>query len=165
MEKKKLRPAEMLAVFRKHAGAEFAQDLDKTMEFVAENPAFEWPALNLRIEGRKAVREMYSRLLSRAVDRHVLYQRAFAAGEDVLMTEYVLSVSNPDGTATRIGLMALIEFDGDKIKSERTYTHPAYTPLLREALGTGFDTYPGVSPITQDNYDSVMGKCVRATFG
>ena len=58
---------------------------------------------------------------------------------------------------TRIGLVALVGFEGEKIKFERTYTHPTYTALLRAALGEDFNTYPGVSQI---EYESVLEACV-----
>jgi ketosteroid isomerase-like protein len=151
----------MLTIYREHAKAEFAQDLDKTMSSVSSDPVFEWPALNLRLTGRAAVREMYSRILSRAIHAHVLSQRAFASGDNLLIAEYVLSINGADSKVTRIGLVALIGFEGDKIKFERTYTHPTYTALLRAALGEDFDAYPGVSQI---EYESVLKACVPPTW-
>jgi ketosteroid isomerase-like protein len=157
MPQSSLSREQMLSIYREHAKAEFAQDLDKTMSSVADDPVFEWPALNLRFTGRGAVREMYSRILSRAIHAHVLSQRAFASGDNLLIGEYVLSINGAAGKVTRIGLVALIGFEGEKIKFERTYTHPAYSALLRAALGENIDAYPGVSQI---EYDSVLKTCV-----
>jgi ketosteroid isomerase-like protein len=148
---------EMVALYCEHAKAEFAKDLDGTMSSVAENPIFEWPALNLRLTGRAAVREMYSRILSRAVHTHVLSQRAFASGDKVLIAEYVLNVTEAGGKVTRHGMTAVIGFEGRKVKYERTYSHPSYTSLLSAALGEDFPNYPGVSQI---EYESTLADCV-----
>jgi ketosteroid isomerase-like protein len=161
MGTKSLSADEMLAVFMVHATAEFAGDVDTTMETVAEHPVFEWAPLNLRIEGRDAVREMYSRVMSRTVHKHILSQRALAFGENVITVEYVLTVREPDKEDVHTAVMTVLGFEGDKIWAERTYTHPAFAEHLREGLGEDFDSFPGVSQL---EYGSVLSQTVPAPW-
>ena len=162
MSTKSLSGEQLLAIYHEHAAAEFAQDIERTMQTVADHPIFEWPALNLRIEGRDAVRKMYSEILSRTVHTHVLSERAAATGENVVVAEYVLSVHHDDGSVTSTGVIAVLEFQGDKIWSERTYTHPDFTELLRKGLGEDFENFPGV---TQLDYNSLLAQCTPVSWG
>jgi ketosteroid isomerase-like protein len=158
VKKQQLSGEEMLAAYSEHARAEFAKDLDRTMDFVSDDPVFEWPGLNLRVAGRDAVRHMYSLLLSNHVHTHSLSQRAVAVGEGVIMVEYVVTYQDSAGVEGNTAVMALVGFEGGKIHQERTYSHPAFTALVDNTLGgEDFRRYPGVSEL---EYDSALAECV-----
>jgi SnoaL-like domain len=138
---------QMVSIYQMHGRAEFERDVNKAMESVADTPVYEWPCLNLRIAGRAAVREYYSRVISRAIKAHVLSQRTLATGDDVLIAEYVLNITRSNDVPIHVGLVCVVTFKGGKIQAERVYSHPAYTELLRGALGNDFESVPGVSQI------------------
>jgi ketosteroid isomerase-like protein len=147
MTERALSREQMVSIYQMHGRAEFERNVDKAMESVAANPVYEWPCLNLRIAGRPAVREYYSRVINKAIKAHVLSQRTLATGDGVLTAEYVLNITRPSDAPIRAGLVCVVTFDDGKIQAERVYSHPTYTELLRGAIGADFESVPGVSQI------------------
>ena len=109
-----------------HINAERAHDIEAVMATLSPSPRYVIP--NSVLEGREAVQAMYERALRHLPTEHYdEYLRALADprvtrwGEDHIVLEYT------DDYPLHRGMVVIVVFDGDKIKSENTYYSSAGT--------------------------------------
>lgn len=126
-----------------HILAERAGDLDGAMATLSDNPVFVVP--NFRVEGREAVRAMYKLSIGalppeyydeilRALDD----PRVSRWGEEHIVLEYT------DDYPLHRGLVVVVHFDGDRVKSENSYCSSA-SRFERVRYPDDFAMMPGIT--------------------
>ena len=103
-----------------HIAGELAGDIDAAMAPMCDNPRYVVP--NYILEGRAAIRAMYERALPHLPKENFEeYQRALDDprvaywGENHIVLEYT------DDYPLHRGMVVVINFEGDRLKSENTY--------------------------------------------
>lgn len=148
-----LTQAEMGPILFAHGMAEMRFDVEEAMMTVVPEPHYEISVLNLAIDGREAVREMYRRLLAANRNRNLQIKvRVDSAGKNTLMQEAYASFDNGKGERVTGIYMTVVEFDPERkqIVGERMYGESVWTQLWAESLGDDFMNVPGVSRITDN---------------
>lgn len=139
--------SKMEEVFKVHAEAELATDIEATMATLTADPHYELITVGWHVRGQAAVREMYSRLYA-GYNRRVTAStgRVLAVAPDALIREGYTTLSTGTGTATYHSI-AVITFEHDRISGERLYADMPNAQLMRDALGADFGRVPGVSAL------------------
>lgn len=128
-----------------HIAGERARDLDAALAPLAEHPRYVIP--NFVVEGREALRALYELSLPhlspenfdeylRALDD----PRVVRWGQDHCVLEYT------DDYPLHRGMVVVVHFEGDRVKSENTYFTSA-SRFGASPMDEKFTTLPGVTPI------------------
>jgi hypothetical protein len=137
---------EMLAITGAHLEAEGRIDVDATLDTMAENPWWEMCTLGVRVEGREAIREWYSRVLPGVMALLTdVRERVMTFGENYLVVEHLIDVNFPDGTNRTCPHIATFYFEDGKLLGERAYTDVHLAQVWSDVLGPEFMSLPGVS--------------------
>jgi hypothetical protein len=136
----------MLRLFRQHGAAESAYDLRRTMDTVGPEPVWECYPQGLRIVGRAAVSELYSRifsgflpLMASSSDLTVAYGECHI----VLEHRYRWHGDLPDEPDVRS--VTVMTFEDGLVQSERIYMDHRMAASISDALGADFASLPGVA--------------------
>lgn len=159
-----LTKSEMEPILFAHGMAEMKFDVEETMQTVVPDPHYEIAFLDLRVDGREAVVEMYRRLLAGNQTRDFRIQvRVDTVGRNTLMQEAYVSFLKLDGERVTGLYLSVVEFDPvrKQIIGERIYGDAVWGQLWRENLGHDFGDVPGVSRIS----DSLPAIGADETFG
>ncbi|BBZ10022.1 hypothetical protein MBRA_02170 [Mycobacterium branderi] len=135
--------ARLQAALFRHGLMELQQDLDGTMATVAAHPVYELMNVGWRLEGRKAVREMYRRMYAGPQPLSA-DQRIVGAAPNSMIIEVAVHFDcfEPDVVSHDL---TILTFEDGLVASERFYTDPNFTEAMRKALGDDFGDVPGVS--------------------
>ncbi len=110
------------AVVREHMESENTHDFDVTIGTFA-HPRYELVPTGDVFEGEEAVREYYRSSRAATPDqRNELV--ALHTTDDAVIAEFILRgtpVNRPDGRSFECPMIAIFEFDGDRIVRERVY--------------------------------------------
>lgn len=159
-----LTKGEMEPILFAHGMAELQFDVEETMRTVASEPHYEIAYLDLAVDGREAVIEMYRRLLAgnRTRDFQVKV-RVDTIGKNTLMQEAYVSFKNLKGERVTGIYLSVVEFDPaeKKILGERMYGDAVWGQLWLENLGADFADVPGVSRLS----DTMPEIGAQDTFG
>jgi len=129
-----------------HIAGERAHDMEALMEPLSDAPSYIVP--NYLVEGRDAVR--------------ALYERSFKVMSPALLDEYLKALDDPEVTCwgenhcvleyndnypLHRGMVVVVHFEGDRIKSENTYFNTS-ARFAGAAMDDGFAKLPGVTPLS-----------------
>ena len=158
-----------------HGEYERLNDIDGVMSTLVEDPVFEFHPQNIRVQGRAAVREMYTRLCrtilrqfatnnetrkATALDRfggqdsHMIALVADTTGKFLpenqsrMFIELELGYTPEHGPTERFRICQIVTFEGERMVGERTYTDSECAVLFDEVLGPDFLHLPGVTRST-----------------
>jgi hypothetical protein len=149
----------LLKLFFAHGAAELACDVEGVMNTLCDNPVYEYFPCGLRVEGRDAVREFYSRVLPRTIGSIRIGRNSGNHGDldtpdDVLwmgphsmVTRDDLFVTGNDGVERDIRSIAIFTLAGKRLLGESIYTTAEGGRRMMEMLGEDFLKLPGVSLI------------------
>ena len=142
---------EMENAFFKHEEFELAYDLEGTMTTLIDVPRYELPVLGLRIEGKKAATELYTRMLVGGEKRAMWAEKRFshATAPNVLVREAYVWFNTNDGERGKGQYIVVIAFEDGKIAGERMYFDEAYAKVMAEEIGDDFIDFPGVSRLEE----------------
>ena len=141
---------ELRAAALRHIRMEHDIDLAHIMDTVADNPVWLIDPV-YRIEGRVAVEELYRRTLPAPGHKELSVEALQALldpditswGEDFFIMEYDRF---PDRYPKHKGLTLVVQFEGDRVLSERVYlTDPEAKAKVRAFQGPDFAALPGVT--------------------
>lgn len=152
------RAAQMIDINLRYAQCFLDGDFDGMEECLVETPVFEAFPEAVRITGREAVRVRSERLFATTMrqldprtgeNTHEISAVGF--GEDVLIHEFSNEFEMPDGTMRRCHMLAVVQFEGDKMVGERVYTDRYLDAQKLETMGADFYDLPGVTQIADDD--------------
>lgn len=128
-----------------HIAGERAKDIDAALAPMCDNPRY--AVTNYILEGRAAIRAMYERALPHLPPENFdEYLRALDDphvarwGEDHIVLEYT------DGYPLHRGMVVVVHFEGDRLKSENTY-HTTAERAKTAVFDEAFEQVPGVTRI------------------
>jgi hypothetical protein len=160
-----------------HGEYERRNDIDGVMSTLVDNPIFEFHPQNIRVQGRTAVREMYTRLCNTILPHFATDNQARKTGsadqfgskgslmfalaadttgkflpddESRMFFELDIAYSPHRGPAARHRIFQIVTFRGELMVGERTYTDADCAALFDAALGVDFFLLPGVGKSTPD---------------
>jgi len=158
-----------------HGEFERVNDIEGVMSTLVDNPVFEFHPQNIRVEGRAAVREMYTRLCNTILPQFATDDRrrkatsadefggqgarmmALAAdmtgkflpeNQSRMFFELEMNYTPDSGPTRRFRFFQIVTFEGEKMVGERTYNDAECAALFDAALGADFFTLPGVTVST-----------------
>ena len=149
----------LLKLFFAHGAAELANDVDGVMATLCDNPIYEYFPSGLRIEGRDAVREFYSRCLPATIGHIRIGKNSGNLGDldtpdDVLwmgpnsmITRDDIFCTGEDGIERDIRSMAIFTLEGKRLLGETIFTTAEGGRRMLELLGADFVNMLGVSSI------------------
>lgn len=141
---------QMEELFQRHAECELAGDIEGTLETLTADAYYELVTVGFRVEGFDALREKYRRTFDGYNKRVVSSTaRVFTAGPQALCREGY-NILETDSGRVQYRSIAVIEFDGGLISSERIYGDSDNAAFMRSVLGADFCEVPGVSAISPD---------------
>lgn len=143
-------PAELEAAVWRHVEPELAQDLGGTLATVADDPVWEFYPLGVRVSGRDAIRELYTRLIPAfGVLKGEDQPRPACFSDTTMIVEQTLSAPGSDGSTQYMPVIVAMEIAGDgRMKSERVYCSQQLADWFQDnVLGPDFLDLPGVSRI------------------
>lgn len=158
-----------------HTEYERVNDVDGVMSTLVDDPIFEFHPQNVRIQGRAAVREMYTRLCNTILPQFATNDRVRRAnspdqfggqggsmivlaadttgkflpeGQSRLFLELELGFTPKTGPVQRFRMFQIVTFQGELMIGERTYQDVDCAALFDHALGADFFRMPGIGPST-----------------
>lgn len=141
---------EIETLFERHERAEYEMDFPALMATISENPDYEAPALGLRVSGRDAVRELYSRILPRGAKRNIWAEKRIHATDGHTLSREAHVFFDWHGERRTGHYMFQISYnDDDLITSERMYMDTVFAARFVEDLGPDFPDYPGVTVLSK----------------
>jgi carboxymethylenebutenolidase len=126
---------QMVALFEKHVGAEFAGDLDTTMATMSEDPHLNHVPTMAGGVGRDGVRAFYRDHLvgkffppdakmesvSRTVGDTQVVEELFISFTHTTVIDWLLPGVKPTGKPVEMAVAVVVGFKGDKISHEHIY--------------------------------------------
>lgn len=127
-----------LAVLEEHFQSEIDHDWDACLATFKDVPRYEIVATGQVHEGRDAVVEYHTNQRTAFPDQRHENVRMHVADDDTIISEFDLLGTNsgeflglpPTGRSFRVPVIAVFNFDGDRITNERVYLDSA--SLLRQ---------------------------------
>ena len=128
-----------------HIAGELAGDVDAALAPMCDNPRYVVP--NYLLEGHAAIRAMYERALPHLPPENFAeYRRALDDPRVAYFGENHIVLEYTDDYPLHRGMVVVIHFEGDRLKSENTY-YTSASKVNAARFDEAFLKVPGVTSI------------------
>ena len=128
-----------------HIAGELAGDVDAALAPMCDHPRYVVP--NYLLEGKAAIRAMYERALPHLpAENFAEYRRALDDPRVAYFGENHIVLEYTDDYPLHSGMVVVIHFEGDRLKSENTY-YTSSSKVNAARFDDAFNQVPGVTPI------------------
>ena len=152
----KLTADRMLAIIDEHGDAEQARDFDRAWETLADEPFYQFFPYRLRLSGREAITELWSRIFAESG-----WIRCFSAdarvpgvgamhrhlSEDAVVDLMVSAFFDEGGVRRDSSYIVRYAFDDGGLKSESLWLDSSLLPYFDRVFDASFRAIPGVEEI------------------